>query len=62
MFETILRSAGNIVRYTFIPVIYAAPNELDPTENDDNFLDRLKMALVPGYENNFEFTHFQLTA
>lgn len=49
MFETIVRTAGNIVRCTFIPVIHAAPNELDSIQNDDTVIDRLKMALVPGY-------------
>lgn len=54
MFETIVRSAGNIVRGTFIPVIHAASNELDSKQND-NFIDRLKMALVPGYGIFFFF-------
>lgn len=48
MFETIVRTAGNIVRCTFIPVVRAAPNELDSTQNDENIIDRLKIALVPG--------------
>lgn len=60
MFETIVRSAGNIVRWTFIPVIHAAaPNELD-SKQDENFLDRLKVALVPGYGTFCKCTKFQL--
>lgn len=58
MFETLVRSAGNIVRCTFIPVVYAAPSELDSKQNE-NFIDRLKMALVPGYGPSFESTYFQ---
>lgn len=54
MFETIIRSAGNIVRYTFIPVVHAAPDELDSIKND-NFIDRLKMALIPGYGSFYKF-------
>lgn len=48
MFETVVRTAGNIVRCTFIPVVHAAPNEFDSKQDNEHFIDRLKMALVPG--------------
>lgn len=48
MFEAIIQAAGNVVRCTFIPVVHAAPNEIESKQNDENFIDRLQMALVPG--------------
>lgn len=53
MFETIVRSVGNIVRCSFIPVLHAAPNESDSIPND-NVIDRLKIALVPAYGTIFK--------
>lgn len=49
MFETIIKGVGNIIRFTFIPVVHAAPNEIESIRNEKIF-DRLKMALTPGYE------------
>lgn len=53
MFETILQGVGNVIRLTFIPVLHAAPNEMESRQNE-NVIERLKLALTPGYELDFK--------
>lgn len=47
MFETTIQCVGKIIRCTFIPVLYAAPKEVESIQND-KLVDRLKVAVKPG--------------